>query len=81
MLIGIHVNHLLCVCHQHFPIEVTKICLYWNQKAIKFINDDTGKIYYGEVHCAKRKKYCQEREICWKLIVRVCKKEKTKKRR
>ncbi|KAI5400394.1 hypothetical protein KIW84_065326 [Lathyrus oleraceus] len=46
----------------NFPREVTKKCLYWNQNAVKFIDDDTGKSYYGEVHCAKRNKKIAKKE-------------------
>lgn len=41
---------------QHFPRYVTKKYLWWNQKVIEIIDADTGDRYYGEVHCAKRKK-------------------------
>ncbi|KAI5400395.1 hypothetical protein KIW84_065327 [Lathyrus oleraceus] len=46
----------------NLPREVTKKCMYWNQNAIKFIDDHTGYSYYGEVHCAKRNKKIVKKE-------------------
>lgn len=53
LLIHFDVNPLLCFFLQHFSREMTKKCLYWNQKTIELIDDETGRSYYGEVHSAK----------------------------
>lgn len=29
-------------------------CLFWNQKAIEIVDEETRMSYYGKVHCAKR---------------------------
>ncbi|KAI5410925.1 hypothetical protein KIW84_056173 [Lathyrus oleraceus] len=45
----------------HFPRDVTKNCLKWNQKAIILVYADNGDTYDAEIHCAKR-----NGKIVWK---------------
>ncbi|XP_058764682.1 uncharacterized protein LOC131638150 [Vicia villosa] len=46
----------------HFPRCVTKHYLFWNQRSIELIDEDTRKNYYVEIGCKRKRKKLLKKE-------------------